>query len=64
MYENPGTLILTNADVLTGTYIQTVKTGGKSRWDDGEAWYKLDGKRVSQPGRGIYIHNGKKIVIK
>lgn len=64
MYENPGTLILLNADVLTGTYIQTVKTGGNSQWDDGEAWYRLDGKRVSQPGRGIYIHNGKKIVIK
>ena len=28
------------------------------------AWYTLQGQRVSKPGKGLYIHNGKKIVIK
>ena len=30
---------------------------------DGE-WYTLQGQRVAKPGKGIYIRNGKKIVIK
>ena len=28
------------------------------------AWYTLQGQRVAKPGKGIYIRNGKKIVIK
>ena len=34
---------------------------------DGEgegAWYTLQGQRVTKPGKGLYIHNGKKVVIK
>ncbi len=31
--------------------------------DDG-AWYTLQGTRVSKPAKGLYIHNGKKVVIK
>ena len=30
---------------------------------DGE-WYDLGGRRIAQPTKGIYIINGKKIVIK
>ena len=30
---------------------------------DGE-WYTLQGQRVAKPGKGIYIRNGKKVVIK
>ena len=45
------------------TFIPSVKTDIHYQQND-DSWYKLDGKRVSQPGRGIYIHNGKKIVIK
>ena len=29
-----------------------------------DVWYNLQGQRVSQPARGIYIHNGKKVVVK
>jgi hypothetical protein len=29
-----------------------------------EEWYTLEGIRVAQPGKGVYIHNGKVIVIK
>lgn len=31
---------------------------------DGNAWYNLQGQRVSQPTHGIYIHGGKKVLIK
>jgi sorbitol-specific phosphotransferase system component IIA len=27
-------------------------------------WYTLQGQRVTNPGKGLYIHNGKKVVIK
>jgi hypothetical protein len=28
------------------------------------AWYTLQGQRVAKPGKGLYIRNGKKVVIK
>ena len=28
------------------------------------AWYNLQGVKVTSPQRGIYIHNGKKVVVK
>jgi hypothetical protein len=28
------------------------------------AYYTLQGQRVAKPGKGLYIHNGKKVVIK
>ena len=31
---------------------------------DTEAWYTLQGVRVAQPSKGIYIHNGKKVFVK
>jgi hypothetical protein len=29
-----------------------------------ELWYTLQGQRVSKPGKGLYIHNGKVVVIR
>jgi hypothetical protein len=29
-----------------------------------DAYYTLQGQRVAKPGKGLYIHNGKKVVIK
>ena len=31
--------------------------------EDG-AWYTISGQRVAQPTKGLYIHNGKKVIIK
>lgn len=31
--------------------------------DDG-AWYTIQGVKVAQPAKGIYIHNGKKVIVK
>lgn len=43
------------------TGITTISADG-SHSDN--TWYDLSGRRVQQPGKGIYIVNGKKIVIK
>ena len=32
--------------------------------NDTEAWFDLSGRRVQKPGKGLYINNGKKIIIK
>ena len=31
---------------------------------DDAAWYTLQGVRVAAPQKGIFIHNGKKVVLK
>ena len=41
------------------TAIEAVKTVA----EDG-AWYTIQGQRVAQPTKGLYIHNGRKVVIK
>ena len=42
--------------------IKTVNTTIVNTNDD--AWYTIQGVRVAQPTKGIYIHNNKKVVIK
>ena len=33
--------------------------------EDKGAWYTIDGRRVAAPTeRGLYIHNGKKVIVK
>jgi hypothetical protein len=41
------------------TSIKEVKSG-----ETGDEWFTLQGQRVAKPGKGLYIHNGKKVVIK
>ena len=41
------------------TSIKEVKSG-----EVGDEWFTLQGQRVAKPGKGLYIHNGKKVVIK
>ena len=56
-------LISANGEV-TGIGTLQTKTGEVTL--DGEAWYSIDGRRiVSKPStKGIYVNNGKKVVIK
>jgi hypothetical protein len=42
------------------TSIREVKSGEVK----GEEWYTLQGQRVAKPGKGLYIRNGKVVVIK
>ena len=45
------------------TAISDLKVDNNAREHD-DAWYDLTGRRVTNPTRGIYIHNGKKVVVK
>jgi hypothetical protein len=59
------TVRLVNADGDV-TAIGTIDTKtGEIRFDS-EAWYTLDGRRLdSKPAqKGVYINNGKKIIVK
>jgi surface protein len=42
------------------TSIREVKSGEVK----GEEWYTLQGQRVAKPGKGLYIRNGKKVVVR
>ena len=42
--------------------IQTISTSDQGY--DKDAWYTLQGVRVDNPTKGVYIHNNKKVVIK
>lgn len=42
--------------------IKTVNTISNN--SENNAWYTIQGVRVAQPTKGVYIHNGKKVVIK
>ena len=32
--------------------------------DTADQWFSISGQRVVKPQHGIYIHNGKKVVVK
>lgn len=53
-------LALTFSDEVTG--IENVENEALNAADD--AWYTPQGVRVAQPTKGVYIHNGKKVMVK
>lgn len=53
-------LVFDDNEIVDG--VETVSTNGKSQTDG--YYYNLNGMRVENPGRGVYIRNGKKVVIK
>lgn len=42
--------------------IEDINIGIKAK--DEDAWFNMQGQRVATPSHGIYIHNGKKVVVK
>lgn len=50
------------SDGNTVTGINSVTEAGKA--DNDAPYYSLNGMRVSKPTSGIYVHNGKKVIIK
>ena len=70
---NKAFLVLTNAEAQAKSFVLEFEDGGttgietiensKRSTDDG-VYYDLQGRRVENPTRGIYIVNGKKVVIK
>ena len=59
MPHNSVSIVVTFKASTTG--IQTIK--GNTQRQDGK-WYTLSGVAVDKPTKGLYIHNGKKVVIK
>lgn len=51
-----------NLSLSAITAIDQITTNGTQTGDD--AYYDLTGRRVSTPAAGVYIHQGKKVVIK
>jgi hypothetical protein len=47
-----------------GSETTGITTAEVSTQAEDNAWYTLQGMRVAQPTRGIYVRNGKKIIIK
>ena len=70
---NKASLVLTSTEAQAKTFVLEFEDGGttgietiensKNSTDDG-VYYDLQGRRVENPTRGIYIVNGKKVVIK
>ncbi|MBQ8066093.1 MAG: rhamnogalacturonan lyase [Prevotella sp.] len=53
--------------VVNGQVVQSKGTGVRSIRQDGimgNVWYTLQGMRTDRPAKGVYIRNGKKVVIK
>lgn len=46
----------------TSTGISTVKANGATSGND--VYYNLSGQRVAKPSKGLFIHNGKKVILK
>ena len=59
--ESAGARRLTIVHEGETTGISTAKTAADKM--DGE-WYDLQGRRVAQPAKGIYVKNGKKVIVK
>ena len=46
------------------TGIRSIDNGKLKIDNEADAIYMLDGRRVAHPTKGLYIHGGKKILVK
>jgi len=53
-----------NIDFGDGETTQITTTNDTNDTDSDSEWYDLQGRKVTKPTKGLYIVNGKKIVIK
>ena len=58
----PAKLSLSFGDDDETTDIENITTDEETK--DNDVYYNLNGQRVSNPQKGVYIHNGKKVIIK
>ena len=49
--------------IAIGENTTAIESIGSATLNEGQ-WYDLQGRRVDQPKRGIYVKNGKKVVVK
>jgi len=57
-----GSTFLFSAPITVTTGIEVINASSNTRKAD-DRWYDLSGRVVSKPQKGIYINNGKKVVI-
>ena len=64
-FGDNGSRFMSIADMLDGgvTGIEELKDG-KIEELKSESWYDLNGRRVLSPSKGVYIHNGKQMIVK
>ena len=64
-FGDNGSRFMSIADMLDGgvTGIEELKDGKIEEWKS-ESWYDLNGRRVLSPSKGVYIHNGKQMIVK
>lgn len=62
-FGTSGAKILLDFDGATTGIEEVAQPEAPARKQD-NAWYNLQGQRVEHPQHGIFIHNGKKVVIK
>ena len=48
----------------TTTGISTVEPFDPSMDMEDDAWYNMQGQRVENPKHGVFIRNGKKVILK
>ena len=60
-YVSPARLAIRTVDSITG--VEEVKGVEEQRKDD-NIYYNLSGQRVANPSNGIYILNGKKVIVR
>ena len=58
----PAKLSLSFGDDDETTDIENITTDEETK--DNDVYYNLNGQRVSNPQKGVYIHNGKKVIVK
>ena len=49
--------------IAIGGNTTSIESIGTATLNDGQ-WYDLQGRRVAQPRKGIFVKNGKKVVVK
>ena len=59
-----GSTFLFSAPVQVVTGIEAVKTDAKTSDQGDSTWYDLSGRKATAPQKGIYINNGKKVIIR
>lgn len=56
---------IVNADkVAMGGSTTSIQTMESVRENEPDVWYNLNGQRVEKPAKGLYIKNGKKVLVK
>ena len=62
-YDNSSAPVFISFDGGTTSLIEELRVKSEE-FAPGDEYYTLDGRLVKTPAKGVYIHNGKKIVVK